>query len=39
MIDYLRNGQERRNILGPSYSPIQNEVNRRLGYSKRPYYW
>ncbi len=32
------NGQERRNNLGPFYAPVQNEVNRRLGYSKR-HYW
>jgi len=32
------NGQERRNNLGPLYAPVQNEVNRRLGYSKR-HYW
>jgi hypothetical protein len=29
------NGQTRRDILGPLYGPVQNEVNRRLGYSKR----
>ena len=32
------NGQERRFILGPLYAPVQNEVNRQLGYSKR-HYW
>ena len=32
------NGQERRNNLGPFYAPVQNEVNRRLGYSTR-HYW
>ena len=32
------NGQERRENLGPLYAPVQNEVNRRLGFSKR-YYW
>ena len=44
MINYLAdctingdfgNGQERRERLGPLYAPVQNEVNRRLGYSKR----
>jgi hypothetical protein len=29
------NGQERRDNLGPFYAPVQNEVNRQLGYSKR----
>ena len=47
MIDFLAdrtirgdfgNGQERRDNLGPFYAPVQNEVNRRLGYSKR-HYW
>ncbi len=32
------NGQERRDNLGPFYAPVQNEVNRQLGYSKR-HYW
>ena len=32
------NGQERRDNLGIFYAPVQNEVNRRLGYSKR-YDW
>ncbi len=32
------NGQERRDKLGILYAPVQNEVNRRLGYSKR-HYW
>ena len=32
------NGQERRDNLGPLYAPVQNEVNRRLGYSTR-HYW
>ena len=32
------NGQERRFILGPLHAPVQNEVNRQLGYSKR-HYW
>ena len=32
------NGQERRERLGPLYAPVQNEVNRQLGYSKR-HYW
>ena len=32
------NGPERRENLGPLYAPVQNEVNRRLGFSKR-YYW
>ena len=32
------NGQERRNNLGPLYAPVQNEVNRQLGISKRHYY-
>ena len=34
----LGNGQERRDNLGPLYAPVQNEVNRQLGYSKR-HYW
>lgn len=29
------NGQERRDILGPFYAPVQNEVNRQLGIPKR----
>ena len=29
------NGAERRRNLGPFYGIVQNEVNRRLGYSKR----
>ena len=33
------NGQERRDNLGPLYAPVQNEVNRQLGYSKRHYWW
>ena len=32
------NGQDRRDYLGSLYAPVQNEVNRRLGYSKR-HYW
>lgn len=32
------NGQERRNILGPYYADVQNEVNRQLGIEKR-HYW
>lgn len=32
------NGQERRDNLGPYYAPVQNEINRILGYPKR-YYW
>ena len=44
MINYLAqrtirgdfgNGQERKEILGPFYAPVQNEVNRQLGYPKR----
>ena len=47
MIDFLAdrtirgdfgNGQERRDNLGSLYAPVQNEVNRRLGYSTR-HYW
>ena len=33
------NGQERRDNLGPLYAPVQNEVNRQLGYPKRHYWW
>lgn len=33
------NGQERRDNLGPLYAPVQNEVNRQLGISKRHYWW
>lgn len=29
------NGEERKRNLGPVYGFVQNEVNRRLGYSKR----
>ena len=29
------NGEERKRRLGPAYGFVQNEVNRRLGYSKR----
>ena len=32
------NGDERRARLGPLYAPVQNEVNRQLGYPKRYYY-
>ena len=32
-------GQERRDNLGPLYAPVQNEVNRQLGYSTRHYWW
>ena len=32
------NGQERRDRLGFLYAPVQNEVNRQLGYWKR-HYW
>ena len=32
------NGEERKNKLGSWYAPVQNEVNRRLGYSKRHQY-
>ena len=46
MIDYhayriLRGdcgGPDRRDH-GPLYEPIQNEVNRQLGYRKSHYYW
>lgn len=31
------NGQARRDSLGDDYVDVQNEVNRRLGYSKRYY--
>ncbi len=30
-------GQARRDSLGDDYNDVQNEINRRLGYSKR--YW
>ena len=37
------NGEERKRRLGPAYGFVQNEVNRRLGYSKRhnpfDYWW
>ena len=29
------NGQARKNSLGDDYNEVQNEINRRLGYSKR----
>ena len=32
-------GQERRDNLGILYVPVQNEVNRRLGYSTRHYWY
>ena len=28
-------GQERKDSLGDDYNEVQNEINRRLGYSKR----
>ena len=30
-------GQDRRDSLGDDYNEVQNEINRRLGYSKRHY--
>jgi hypothetical protein len=38
MEGHFGNGQVRRDNLGPLYAPVQNEVNSRLGISKR-HYW
>ena len=35
----FKNGEERKNILGPLYPFVQNRVNEKLGYSKRHPYW